>query len=131
MAVCRTDPEAEIRRSEGAYALTVPLLDWQPLATETHRERVRVLRLVEAVHHVVAVIAAQGVRERRRRQGGGTAKCHLSVRKAPHLFDRKRYVMGPVVLEITAESTVSGRSAYELPACGYWGYLPPAPSCYV
>jgi hypothetical protein len=54
----------------------------------------------EAEHHEVAVIPAQGVRERVRRFDTGSAKDHVTVFEAPRLFGRKRDVMRPVAPKV-------------------------------
>jgi hypothetical protein len=56
----------------------------QPLTTKVLGKSLRIFRLGEAEHHKVAVITAQRVRERRRRQHTGSAKHHLTLLEATH-----------------------------------------------
>jgi hypothetical protein len=62
----------------------------------------RVLRLRKAEHYEAEIIAAQGLRELRRRQGGSSAEYYVTVFETPHLFGRKRHMMRPIALEIAA-----------------------------
>src|SRR5215470_6243862 len=72
----------------------------QALATELPTERVCVFSYGEAEHDIVEIIAAQGVRQRRRGQRVGKAAHSLAVLGATYLVGRKRYMVGPSVTEL-------------------------------
>jgi hypothetical protein len=57
----------------------------QPLPTEALSKSLRIFRFSKAEHHEVAVIAAQGVRKQRCRQGRHRGKYHLTVLEVAHL----------------------------------------------
>jgi hypothetical protein len=61
----------------------------QALPTKPIAERCRVLRLGEAEYDEVSIVTAQGVRERRRRQGRRSAVHELAILEAAHPFRRQ------------------------------------------
>jgi hypothetical protein len=87
-----------------------PLVRRQTLLTKALGKGFRVFTLSQAEHHKAAVIAAQRVRERRRRRDTCSAKYQVSVDRVPYLFSRKRHVMRPFALEITVSDFALRRS---------------------
>src|SRR6266699_6867460 len=70
------------------------------LPSKSITERLRVLRLGKTEHHVVAVIAAQGVRQRCRRQRLRSAMQDFAVLGPLQPVSRESHMMRPPTLKV-------------------------------